>query len=148
METPQDRLKRLIRKAVDECCLRDAVNSSWLANPMEAEQHLIDELLPFANEFPQTDRQESVSESMKKLQELGRRFQHLVAYAEKANTEVTVTDVQLDVARMKAQIEILDWVAATASEGDHETDLDVAISQKVAEIQKQLAPLMGVVQCT
>jgi hypothetical protein len=143
-ENPQDRLKRLIRKAVDECCLRDAVNSSWLANPIEAEQHLIDELLPFAPEFPQTDKQESVSESMKKLQELGRRFQHLVAYAEKANTEVTVTDVQLDVARLKAKLEILDWVI----EFDLPEKAAMTVEAKVTETKRQLNALEQVMQCT
>jgi hypothetical protein len=132
-----EQIRKLIHDAVSDCCMCDATTTAWLASPAEAEEIIFTTLFPVVGDIPTDERR--LSGTLKELSSASNRLKALLSYAETISTEVKTSDVVLDIARCKAGIEILEWVDGL--EGDHETDLDVALNEKKEEMKRQLEAL-------
>jgi hypothetical protein len=128
-----DQLKELLHQAISDCCVRTPTGTSWLTGPEEVEEAILKSLS--SQTF--SDQVLAKTKVLKELESSGQRLKALLDYTEKQKA-VKLSDVELDVARVKAKLEILGWVSGL--DGD-ETDCDQLVDDAITELKRQLEAL-------
>ena len=138
MSDYQERLWGLVHQAIDQCCVREL--GSWTVSPEEAERKILATISPIGATLEptaeeRTEKGKTKEELLSELAVLAAQFKLLMKNLDSAPKEITISAIQLDVARYREKIKVLEWVLGL--EGD-ETDCDDAVDKEIDETKRQL----------